>query len=434
MKLKIQLKLFQDRFLFSEKRYPALIAGIGTGKTLCLLLKVWKFCETYPNTLALIVRKEYTDLKDSTLKDFESYFNVVVSSDKEYKFKNGSIIMFRHGAELNVLKNINLSIFAIEQAEEFETEEQFVFLRDRLRRKDTPYRQGCLIANANGHNWLWKLWKNNPASDDFHLETASTFDNADNLPDDFIADLKRMETEAPNHYKRYVLNSFEDMEGDDLVFSLEKINESIQLTFNTYTTTRRIMSVDIARYGDDESVATILESRGVQRWEQIFIEGWRQKNLMETTGRIIDLRRRFNVGSMIIDGDGMGAGVLDRLREMKVPVLEFRGGMKPISDIYVNTRAEGFFKLKEMLDRDYIKILPDEEQLEQLMTIRFAHKSNGQRLIVSKENMKKDGIKSPDRADALMMGVSWCERTKKAEETNSYLPRQAVTEYAEFLH
>jgi len=37
--------------------------------------------------------------------------------------------MFRHASELAVLKNINLSIFGIEQAEEFETDEQFQLQR-----------------------------------------------------------------------------------------------------------------------------------------------------------------------------------------------------------------------------------------------------------------------------------------------------------------
>ena len=129
----ITLKPFQYDFVFSEERFPALIAGIGTGKTYMLLLKIWNFLSNHPNCLGLICRKEYTDLHDSTMKDFTRYFGVTADSNKEFKFPNGSVLMFRHAAEVEVLKNINLSIFGIEQAEEFETDEQFIFLRDRLR-------------------------------------------------------------------------------------------------------------------------------------------------------------------------------------------------------------------------------------------------------------------------------------------------------------
>ena len=126
--IKVKEGDFQHRFLSSTAKYPALIAGVGTGKTLCLLVKLFDYCERYPGTTALIVRKEYTDLKDSTIKDFQNYFSVTVGSDKDYKMPNGSVIMFRHADEIEVLKNINLGIAAIEQAEEFEDEKQFVFI------------------------------------------------------------------------------------------------------------------------------------------------------------------------------------------------------------------------------------------------------------------------------------------------------------------
>ena len=74
------------------------------------------------------------------------------------------------------------------------------------------------MANVNrtsmytiSRDWVWKLWVNNPPSKEFFAETnITTFDNSDNLPPGYIEDLKNMEKEAPNHYKRYVLNSFDE--------------------------------------------------------------------------------------------------------------------------------------------------------------------------------------------------------------------------------
>lgn len=203
---------FQAKFFFSAVRFPAFVAAWGTGKTLWGIARALACATKVPNNLILIVRREFTDLRDSTIKDFERYTNLKLDGNKEVHFDNGSIIMFRHGAELDTLKNINLGAFFIEQAEEFNDDSQFQFLRGRLRRDNVPFHSGWVIANTNGHNWIWKLWKQqkNP---EYELFEATTFDNEQNLPKDFISDLHRLEKEAPAIYRRYVLNSWEETEG-----------------------------------------------------------------------------------------------------------------------------------------------------------------------------------------------------------------------------
>jgi phage terminase large subunit len=423
--LEIQLKPYQDKFVFSEKRFPALVAGVGTGKTFMMLLKVWRFCEEYPGSLCMVVRKEFTDLKDSTIKDAEKYFSVKVGSDKDYHFPNGSIVMFRHAAEMNVLRNINLSLFAIEQAEEFENEDTFNFLRDRLRNQASPIRQGILIANANGHNWIWKLWVNNPPSEDYDCVTATTFDNEDNLPADFIADLKRMEVEAPSHYRQFVMNDFNEAGSDDYLFVAKDIYKAAEDKFQVTGTSRRILGIDAARFGDDETVFTIVESADILRWNQIYLLGWRGKDLMQTTGKAIDLMREFNVDYTVVDDTGLGGGITDRLRELRREVGAFNGGNKAANPLYANARSEGWFLLKEMFDKDNLRILPDSLLSEQLMGIKYKFKSGGQKAIVGKDEMRKDGLKSPDRADALMLAL-YFKDTVFGPRITQHLPRETV--------
>jgi hypothetical protein len=421
----IEALTFQKRFLDSEARYPAIVAGIGTGKTYMLLLKIWSFCQEYPNSLALIVRKEFTDLRDSTMRDFEKYFEVKISSEKDYKFPNGSIIMFRHAAEIEVLKNINLSIFGIEQAEEFEDETAFTFLRDRLRRDNAPLRQGCIIANANGHNWIYKMWVNNPASSDFQVWTATTFDNMENLPSDFIADLKRMEIEAPNHYKQFVLNSFEELGQDDLLLSGQVVYNSPKLIFYEEGTIKRILAVDVARFGEDETVFTIIESQNIRQWNQIYQHTWRDKPLTEVVGKTLDLAREFSPNLIAIDDVGLGGGVTDRLSEQRTRPEAFIGNEKPSNPQYLNKRAEGFFRMKEFFDKGDIKIMNDSILMEQLLTLRYKYNSNNIKSIITKDEMRKDNLKSPDRADALMMALYYTDRIF-SERINRNLPREAI--------
>lgn len=421
----LNLKNFQADFFWSKKRYPCLISGIGTGKTMMLLYKIREFCNNYPNTLALIVRKEFTDLRDSTMKDFERYFNEKPSSDKDFKYSNGSTIMFRHASEIAVLKNINLSIFGIEQAEEFEDEDTFTFLRDRLRRDNAPLRQGCIIANANGHNWIYRMWVNNPASDEFDVSTANTFENEDNLPADFIADLKRMEVEAPNHYKQYVLNSFEELGADDLLLTGTVVYASPELVFYDEGTVKRILAVDVARFGEDETVFTIIQSNNIRQWTQIYQHTWREKPLTEVVGKTLDLCREFHPDIVAIDDCGMGGGVTDRLSEQRTVPEAFIGNAKPSNILYANMRSEGFFRMKEFFDKGDIKIMNDPILMEQLMSLRYKYNSNNIKSIVSKDEMRKDNFKSPDRADALMMALYYTDRVF-VERIRPNLPREAL--------
>jgi len=409
--LNLQVKGFQADFLYSQARFPALIAGIGTGKTYMMLLKIWQFCEKYPDSLALVTRRTYTDLRDSTIKDFCRYFNVSLNADKEYHMSNGSVIMFRHGDELNVLKNINLSIAGIEQAEEFPTDEQFTFIRDRLRRTNAPVQQLCVIANAMGHNWIWKKWINNPVSKEYDAVTANTFENADNLPEGFLNDLRQMEIDAPNHYKQYVMNSFEEVDADDLLFTHEVILQAQNLNYiGVEGTKRRILAVDVARYGDDETVFTVLESKDIIRWEQVNQESWRGRSLMEVVGKVLDMHKTFHVDITVIDDVGMGGGVTDRLAETRIKVSPFNGGEGCEGIQFYNKKAEAYFRLKDMMDRGYLKILKDDVLVDQLLTIRYRYRSDKAKMIIGKEEMRKDGITSPDRADALSMAAFYTGR------------------------
>ena len=72
---------------------------------------------------------------------------------------------------------------------------------------------------------------------------------------------------------------------------------------------------------------------------------------------------------------------------------------------YFNKRSEGWFKLQEMFIKGRIKILEDPKLMEQLLNIRFKYKSNGTKAIVSKDEMRKQNFKSPDRADALLGAI-----------------------------
>ena len=110
-----------------------------------------------------------------------------------------------------------------------------------------------------------------------------------------------------------------------------------------------------------------------------------------------------------IDADGMGDGVCDRLTELKYNIFEFRGGLtgadhveKPL--VYGNVKTEWYSKLCDLISQGYLGAIP-QQTIDSLLTVMYTHRSNGQKLCVPKEAMKRPpyNFKSPDDADSLMI-------------------------------
>jgi hypothetical protein len=120
---------------------------------------------------------------------------------------NGSQI---HGLPLDdpkKIENYNLGLFMIDQAEEVE-EDIFLKFHGRLRQVNAP-REGLLLFNPNGHNWLWRRFIDPERRDNwqrsYRAVEATPFDNP-NLPEDYLEQFDGL----PDHwYQRFVLGSHE---------------------------------------------------------------------------------------------------------------------------------------------------------------------------------------------------------------------------------
>lgn len=160
-----------------------------------------------------------------------------------------------------------------------------------------------------------------------------------------------------------------------------------------------ILAADIARFGSDDTV--IGQRRGpVAR----ILKTTSQEDTMATTGRIIQALQSTNATEARIDAVGIGAGVFDRLKEQGHPAIEMQAGQAAKnSERFLNARAEWYWGLRERFESSDIDLDDDEELAFQLSNIKYKPNSRGQIVIESKEDMKKRGLKSPDKADMIMM-------------------------------
>ena len=160
-----------------------------------------------------------------------------------------------------------------------------------------------------------------------------------------------------------------------------------------------VIAVDVARYGPDRSV--ILRRQGSHVQE---IQAFRNLDTMELTGRVAAAIRRHRPNHTSIDEVGIGAGVVDRLREQRYDIRGVNVAHNAIQHkIFANLRAEGYWKLRTLFANGQITIPRDEELISELASLRYGYDSRGRVLVESKKDIKQRGLPSPDKADALML-------------------------------
>lgn len=393
----------QDKFIFSESKFPAYIGAWGTGKSFALIQRGLIMSEESPKNLGVIFRREFTDLRDSTMKDFERYTGLKVSSDRSVTLPNKSEIMFRHLEDWGgTIQNLNLGWFAIEQSDELPSEEIFMTLRGRLRR-DVKRRSGFIVGNTNGHDWVYKLWKVGNGGSDYKLFEAASFDAEKYLPADTIADWRKLERDAPRVYKRFVLNSWDESDTTDVIIQGEWINKATTRKLNITPPFRRLISCDVARFGDDKTVCYAIENGKV-----LDKAVWEKKDTMETVGRLMLLsKKNGDVESFAVDEIGVGGGVVDRLRELGKHVIPVNASERDPGAGYYNRRAEIYAKGADMLRDGAVELFAgDRDCAEELGWARYKTiKSSGQFQVEAKEDIKKRYGRSPDHADALLIGL-----------------------------
>lgn len=416
----LELEPFQMGFLESRSRYPAFVAGWGTGKTMCAILKGMKLSGDYPNNLGLIVRKNFTDLRDSTMRDFTQYTGLKIPSSKDIILPNGSQIMFRHMDELaGIIQNVNLGWFFIEQAEEFDTEQEFEKLGGRLRRQDC-FRQGFIIANTNGHNWIWRLWKDGKMDVPFRYDSgvpgieyttlgelfeAKSFDNAHNLPADTIADWRLKEQRSPALYRRCVLNSWEETDTADRCIPYEWLIRAVGKELQSYEEPKRVVACDPAEFGDDRTVIFGFENAKI-----IDSEICVKKEPMETAGRIFRMARNINAHLIGVDDIGIGAGIRSKLvvdlGTNCIGVNVGEDSEQPEDCAHI--KADLWMNAQAMFREDIVSLPTGElgdKLVEELAAFSYGIDSKGRVRIEKKKKTKKKLGRSPDLADAFVIGL-----------------------------
>ena len=165
-----------------------------------------------------------------------------------------------------------------------------------------------------------------------------------------------------------------------------------------------VWGLDVARFGDDRSALA-------KRCGNLLLEpvrAWRGADTMATAGKVLaewnatDPMER--PARIVVDDVGIGAGVLDRLREHGLPVTGVNVGEAALDcDHYARLRDELWFKGRAWLMREDTVLPADPALVGELTSVGYSFTSTGRIEVESKAELKRRGQPSPDLADAFLL-------------------------------
>lgn len=172
-----------------------------------------------------------------------------------------------------------------------------------------------------------------------------------------------------------------------------------------------VMGVDCARGGDDQSTIWFRRGRDARTVPAIKL---RVGDLMVLSGKVAEQAIQHRAGAIFIDEGGIGAGVVDRVRQMLQGHLVVGVNFGGRADRYTlgdgmpltaNKAAEMWASMRAWLKTGAI---PDDPELMAELTGReYGFDLHNAIRLEKKEDMKKRGLSSPDNADGLALTFAY---------------------------
>ena len=220
----------------------------------------------------------------------------------------------------------------------------------------------------------------------------------------YAVDQAREYGEDSNVYRVRVLGEF-PLSEDDAVIPLGLIEAAVGREVRPSEHAGIVWGLDVARFGDDTTALAMRRGNALLAP----VREWKKLDNMQVAGIIAKLFRETALdkrpASINIDVIGLGAGVVDRLRELGLPARGVNvGEASPLDpQRYMRLRDELWFSAREWFDAKDCTMPKDDGLMSELVQPKYKIESSGKIKVESKDDMKKRGVKSPNRADAFCL-------------------------------
>jgi hypothetical protein len=268
----------------------------------------------------------------------------------------------------------------------------------------------------SGHNAVTLLLGNPTRSSGFFYDTHNRLSSdwvtfrvscvdSPRVSTEYVEEMKSRYGEESNAYRIRVLGEFPKSD-DDTIISMELIEAAKNRDVEPTKYAPMVWGLDVARFGSDSSSLTKRRGNTVTEPSRV----WRNLDLMQLTGAVVAeyeaQQQADKPEAIMVDSIGLGAGVVDRLKELGLPAVGINVSESPSfspNQTYANLKAELWYKCKAWFEKRDCRIPDDSRLTAELATVRYTFSSTGKTRVESKEDIKKRGLKSPDCADSLIL-------------------------------
>lgn len=197
-----------------------------------------------------------------------------------------------------------------------------------------------------------------------------------------------------------------------------------------------ILGVDVGRFGDDPTVACPRRGRDTT---SIPWQVYPNQDLMAQAAGVAAFALTLRAAMVMVDGGGVGGGLVDRLRMLGVPVIDVNFASEPTGTGFLEVEDKGVKYANKRAEiwgamRSWLKVgaIPERVHglevslVDELTAPRFGLNKSEEILLESKKDMRSRGIKSPNLADALACTFAYPVYEPQTQEEK--LMTQHVTE------
>src|SRR6185436_12803025 len=175
------------------------------------------------------------------------------------------------------------------------------------------------------------------------------------------------------------------------LISTEAVEKCQKHTTEGWEYLPKVMGVDIARFGENSSTICIRQGRKV-----FDIEVLPKQDLMTTAHCVAEAMSKHRPLQTFIDGSGIGAGVVDRLRQLNFQVVDVNGGNSSINPRFLNKRCEMWWLLKEAIEDGKFELPKDSRLKDELCCIEYDYTDKGRIRLDRKSDIMEQYGFSPD--------------------------------------
>jgi hypothetical protein len=191
------------------------------------------------------------------------------------------------------------------------------------------------------------------------------------------------------------------------------------------------VGVDVARSGSDQTVLAPRYGWRIETLRRTSLE-----DTMATTGRVAGVLKGLG-GYAIVDVIGLGAGVVDRLRELNHDVIPFNAGertdrLDSSGELgFINKRSAAWWAMREMLDPASncpVALPPDDLLVGDLTAPKWRVTSGGRIQVESKDDIRKRLGRSTDSADAVIQSF-WTPEVEPVDTFIEYYEPVSISRF-----